>query len=57
LVAACGVRNVNLLLNSLDLEVTGETDVTAFDAFIRPLSEQLWLESEFWLTVVVLADL
>ncbi len=45
------------MLNSLDLEVTGETDVTAFDAFIRPLSEQLWLESEFWLTIVVLAYL
>jgi hypothetical protein len=57
LVAACGVRNVNLLLNSLDLEVTGETDVTGFDAVIGPLSEQLWFESEFWLSVVLLTCL
>ena len=56
LVAARGVGNVNLLLNSLDLEVTGETDVTGFDAIVGPLAEQLGLESEFGLSVVVLAD-
>jgi len=56
LVAASSVRNVNLLLNSLHLEVKGKTDIRGFDTLVRPLAEQLGLESEFWLSIVVIAD-
>jgi len=34
LVAASGVWDVNLLLNSLDLEVVGETDISGFNTFV-----------------------
>jgi len=52
LVAASGVRNEDLLSDGLDLEVVGEGHVGAFNAFVRPFSEQFGLESEFGLAVV-----
>ncbi len=49
LVATGRVRNIDLLLDTLDLEVSRERHVAAFDALIGPLSEKLRFNCEFGL--------
>lgn len=56
LVAPSGVWDVNLLFNSLDLEVRSETDIRSFNPLVRPLAEQFGLESKFWLSVDLITD-
>lgn len=53
LVAALCVRNVDLLANGLNLQVRSETDIVALNSIVRPFSEKFWLESEFWLVVMI----
>ena len=52
LVAASRVGHVHLLTHGLHLQVAGQRDVRALDAFVGPLSEKLGLKGEFGLTVI-----
>ncbi len=52
LVAASRVRNINLLLDGLDLEVVCERHVAALHTFVRPLAEEFGLQREFGSVVV-----
>lgn len=53
LVAASGVRHKDLLTDGLNLEVVSERVVGRLAAFVRPLTEELGLNSELNLVFVV----
>ena len=57
LIAASSVRNEDLLFDSLGLEVCLKRHIIAGDSVIRPLSEELWFNSELRAILVVIVVL